>query len=133
MFYAKRWQKLAGMLKEQAEPAAGERKIVSYYETWSPEDVEIGDTDKRGELDEWVCELDEVDLEDGLTHSDKAAKYLLDKGALEPSSSFFHQGIWYSTYDDEDFRTGDRTVKSYHLKGFTEDEEREIWAAITQK
>lgn len=142
MFQIKRWQQLAGILKEQVEPAesenevkeaSSERKIISYYETWSPEDVEIGETDNRGELGEWSVELEDYDIEEGLTHADVAAKYLLDRGAIEPSSSHFHPGVWYSTYADEDFRTGERTVESYHLKGFTKDEEREVWEKVTSK
>lgn len=139
MFQTKRWQQLAGILKEQVEPeeisetGGPDRKIVSYYETWSPEDVEIGETDDRGKLGEWSVELEDYDIEEGLTHADVAAKYLLDRGAVEPSSSHFHPGIWYSTYEDVDYRTGERTVESYHLKGFTKEEEREVWELVTRK
>lgn len=133
-FSKRRFQKLAGILKEQAEPQDDRhRVIVSYYETWSPEDVEIGDTDDKGELDAWEVEVDEYDREEGLDHTDIAADYLIDKGVSEPSSSHFHPGIWYTMYGDSDFRTGDRTNESYHLKGFSEDEEKEVYEKVMSK
>lgn len=106
------------------------RRIVSYYEVWTPEDVELGDASERGELDDVQLELDEYDKDDGLDWVDVAVAYLADEGVGAASSSQFHPGIWYSTYGDADYGTGDREDRSYHLKGFPEDEEREIYKAL---
>lgn len=102
-------------------------KIVSYYETWSEEDVEIGETNERGDLDVEILELDEYDRDEGLTMVDKAVEYLTNAYAYEASSSHFHPGIWYTAYGDSDYRTGEVQNESYHLKGFSEAEEAAIF------
>lgn len=52
----------------------------------------------------------------------------------EPSSSHFHPGVWYTQVDgDQDYRTGEVTYKSAHLKGFTPREEAWIFTALTGK
>ena len=57
----------------------------------------------------------------------------IGKGA-EPSSSRFHAGLWYSDIDpDRDYATGADERHSYHLEGFTEEEERAIFDEITGK
>lgn len=126
---------VAEVLSEQQQlplPGIGDldRKIVSYYEKWTPEDVEHGETWDKGEHDEYEIELDDFDREEGLTPVDLAVEYLKDNYVVHASSSHFHPGIWYTAQDDEDFRTGDRTVVTYHLKGFTEEEERDIYDAL---
>ena len=77
---------------------------------------------------------DQYDLEDGLTAASKAIEYLQDRGAFEPSSSFFQEGIWYSTPDgNQDFRTGAVEYRSYHLKGFTFDDEQTIFDEMARR
>jgi hypothetical protein len=51
----------------------------------------------------------------------------------EPSSSEFHTGIWYTSYGDMDLYTGDYENESYHLKCFSEQDERAIYNGVTQK
>ena len=113
-------------------PMYGDRRIRTTYEVWSPEAVEAGDTDDRGWLDEEgeSMEPDEWDREEGVTAAKKAAKWLNDHGAIRCSSSQFHPGIWSSNGGTEDYRTGDREEHSFHLSGFTEEEEREIWDEV---
>lgn len=106
------------------------RRIVSYYEVWTPEDVEFGEASERGDLNDVQLELDKYDREEGLDWVDIAVAYLADEGVQEASSSRFHPGIWYSVYGDADFKTGDRENRTYHLKGFPPDEEREIYKAL---
>ena len=44
----------------------------------------------------------------------------------------FHEGIWYSAVDDDvDIQSGDRTRYTFHLKGFTERQERAVYTALT--
>ena len=59
------------------------------------------------------------------------AKILLDAGATDPSGSRHSTGDWYTAVDaDQDFRTGATTSYSYHLHGWTPDEERMIAALV---
>lgn len=130
-----RLQQLAGIITEQfdANKAASDAAvphIVSYYETYTPEDVEVGDAGERGDLDDVTIELDEYDIEEGLTVVDLAVKYLKECGAYEPSSMPFSVGTWYSTEASEDYRTGNNTIESYHLKGFSPDQQKQIYKLI---
>lgn len=109
------------------------RRIVSYYEIYTPGDVAFGDASERGELDDVTLELDDYDREEGFGWADKAAEYLLDEGISEASSSWFHPGIWYTYYGDADYRTGDQENRSYHLKGFTEEEQRDVYNELKRR
>lgn len=105
-------------------------RIVTTFCKTTPESVEQGDYSESGYEDEEgvIMEPDEIEKEDGITVADKAVDWLRDKGATEASSSDFHVGLWYSTdWHDTDYRTGEQTEYSYHLKGFTEQEEREVY------
>lgn len=105
-------------------------RITETFEIFTPESVENGDAEERGFIDEEgeEIELDEYDKEEGLTIVDKAVEFLKDKGVEESSASFFHLGFWYTTYKyREDFSTGEEENRSYHLEGFTEQQEREIY------
>ena len=109
--------------------------IRTSYETWDEESLEAGDTDDRGWEDEEGQSMipDEYDKEEGITAIDNAVKFLRNKGVIEPSSSHFHPGIWYISQDDVDIRSGDRTQYSFHLDGFTPEEEKEIFNKIRNR
>jgi hypothetical protein len=94
-----------------------------------------GDEDEHGWIDKEgsEIELDEYDREEGVTIAKKAAKFLSDEGAYKASSSHFHRGTWYSTDYDQNYRTGEQTQKSYHLDGFSANEEREIFNLVTKR
>lgn len=108
----------------------GDRRILITYESYTPgefegdEDVEHGWEDEEGvsvEPDKW-------DREEGLTAVDKAVEFLDERGAIHASSSHFHPGMWYSTeHQIEDHGTGELKQYSFHLKGFSEDEERAVF------
>lgn len=133
-----RHKKLArrARLRRHARGGSKQRLIRISYETITPGDE---DDDEPGEDRGWIDEegheisLDEFDRQDGLTIADVAVKFLKNDGAWEASSSAFHKGIWYSTDYDTDFRTGESTQKSYHLDGFTESEEREIFNEMKRR
>ena len=75
---------------------------------------------------------DEYDIEEGKTVGILAAKYILDNdcGNLEPSSSQFHPGIWYSCrYVD---MKGKHNESSFHVKNATPEEEQEIFNIISR-
>lgn len=78
-------------------------------------------------------EPDEYD-DEGTTAVGKAVKFLKGK-SVEPSSSpTWSIGTWYTDADDDvDYRTGWRKQCSYHLEGFTEAEEKEIYKRVTKR
>jgi hypothetical protein len=76
---------------------------------------------------------DENDIIYGETSVSLAIKILKGSYATEPSSSSFHPGIWYTSEDSTDYKTGKVTSRSYHLRGFMPEQEREIYNAIVGK
>lgn len=107
------------------------KRITVSYDIVTEESARDGDVDERGWIDEDGVNMmpDEIDLEDGLSSVDLAVDYLEDR-VLEPSSSSFHSGIWYIGHPDIDMSTGGETTYYYHLKDFTESEEKEIFKEI---
>ncbi len=105
-----------------------------------------GDSDDSDDYEEehgWIdeegveFEPDESDIEDGMTESEsivtQAEKFLEDEGAVHASSSHFHPGVWYTTEYEQDFRTGTDEERSFHLKGFSPEEEAEIFKHVTRR
>ena len=107
-----------------------DKKIVTTYQTTTPESLENGDYAESGFLDEDGVSMI-PDQFDDITIIEKSVEFLKDNYAYETSSSGFHIGIWYSATGEEDYSTGEITYYSYHLEGFTEDEEYEIWKLMT--
>lgn len=108
------------------------RKIKTTFETATPESIVDGDIVDSGWVDEegYEIELDEYDLEEEKTHVDLAVEFLEYKGACHPSSSHFYKGCWYRTETIQDrdyFEKGEYTTYSFHLEGFTLEEEREVY------
>ena len=106
-----------------------------------------GDSDDSDDYEEdhgWIdeegteFEPDESDIEDGMTPSEsivaQAVKFLKHAGASQESSTAFHIGVWYSTeYETVDYRTGEEQEKSFHLDGFSPEEEAEIFKQMTRR
>ena len=111
------------------------RLIKVTYETVHPSEPDVYPEIENGWEDEDGVEvkLDRYDLSEGYTIASKAAKMLLSEGATEPSSMPYHPGTWYTSEGDMDYRSGETTSKSYHLYGFTETEEREIYKLVTKR
>jgi hypothetical protein len=86
-------------------------------------DEEHGYEDEDGQ----EFELDEFDREEGVQLASVVAAWLRNRGVVEASSSDFHPGIWYSSEGEQDMRTGANTTRSFHLEGFTPDEEQDIY------
>ena len=115
-----------------------DKLITSTYQIVTPESSEQGDYAEQGWKDEEGESMipDEYDTEDGVTAVDKAVEFLEKNGANEPSSSptINIGNTWYSTSSpDIDYTTGAETYYSYHLKGFTPEEEQEIYKRITKR
>jgi len=109
--------------------------IRTTYEIITEESAAEGDVAESGYLDEEGTEYDVGE-----------AIYLLE--GCEPSASFFHVGIWYTMYGEQDSHTGEYENVSYHLSrgerssekephaltsGWTEEEERRIYEGVTRK
>lgn len=124
------------------------RRVLTTYSVVTDESAEDGDyaeigwlenghkspiRDEEGEHPENVhrdgfdCEVDSDEAEDGLSAMKRAAAYIQNEGGSEPSSSRFSPGTWYSTESQMDMYSGDYENKSFHLYGFTEEEEKEVW------
>lgn len=122
---------VAGMFG--ASPSGPHIKVS--YSIVTPESAEDGDYAESGWEDEEGMDMtpDQYDVEEGLTAVDKAVSNLRAAGAVEPSSSQFHKGVWYSDGGSDDYRTGERTERNYHLRNFTEEQERAIFDQITKR
>lgn len=106
-----------------------------------------GDSDDSDDYEEehgWIdeegveFEPDESDIEDGMTESEsivnQAVDFLKKEGVSEASSTAFHTGVWYSTeYETIDYGTGEAEERSFHLKGFSPEEEAEIFKHVTRR
>jgi len=116
---------------------SNDKRIVITYQKIIPsddeyddvEDVEDGWKDEDGES----MIPDEDEKEDDITAVDKAVEFLKNKiYTTEPSSSEFKIGIYYSSTDpDIDYSNSEETYYASHLKGFTPEEELEIYKKIT--
>lgn len=118
------------------KPSARNPRIAITYEIITHESAEQGDAEERGWIDETGVSMkpDKYDTQDGVTAVQKAVRFLQEEGVSEASSSSFHPGVWYTNYEyDEDYSTGDRETRSYHLKNFSEAEERAIFNAVARR
>lgn len=100
-----------------AEASDGHRRRIT-YDIVTPESAEQGDV---------------FDREEGITVVDKTVEYLLDNGATMPSSSSFSPGNWYSSEGDTDMQTGGNTTRSFHLIGYSPEEEEAVYNRITDQ
>lgn len=125
------------------ENTESDKYILMTYEIVTEESAEYGDVAERGWSDEnhnhyetypediqgeeepphIEFELDEFDIEEGLTIVDKVVEFLKKEYVTEASNYPFSPGSWYTAYGEDN----DDTVNySYHLYGFTPEEEMEI-------
>lgn len=118
------------------EKIVGDKYITTSYYTITPESAENGDFEDHGWCDEEGKSMlpDEFEIEEGITAVDKAVDFLENvRYTTEPSSSEFHDGIYYSTVDPEqNYTTGEDTYYTCHLNGFTTEEEFDIYKKITK-
>lgn len=99
-------------------------RIRITFETVTPESAEEGDFAETG----WVDE-EGVVMEDNVV--DDAVEFLRSAGCLEPSSSPFQPGAWYTQADaDVNYTTGEHYRESFHLVNFTAEQEQAIYAAL---
>jgi len=56
--------------------------------------------------------------------------YLLGKGAVYPSASYYHYGLWYSDDGYQDPHSGSTEIMSYHPNGLEEGDSRLLYNSI---
>ena len=105
-------------------------RIKITFERWKPVDLELGEPSQRGWIDSEGVRMDPEDPEDRAA-VEAAVEFLNRKGAVHPSSDP-PTGIdlWFSTEPEIDFETGDQEIRSYHLKGFSVEEELQVFHRI---
>jgi len=111
-------------------------RVAITFSRTTPESVEQGDFSESGWIDQEGVDMtpEESDLEDGLNLADVTVRYLHAEGCYEASASHFHPGVWYSTeWSTTDYRTGEQEERNYHLVGFTEEQEREVFEKFKQR
>jgi len=123
--------------------------ILRTYQVVTPESAEHGEPSEHGYADfsgnhypmltgktdfdfdpnliGYDCTEDDYD-----SSVDIARECLLSQG-VEPSASFFYPGVWYCAYPKRNPSDSSETSYSYHLYGFTEDEQLSIYQSVTRK
>lgn len=105
------------------------KQIITYFQIITEESALRGDFAKTGKLD-----IFNIDLNDDESPVDQAVNFLKKQNFFEASSSVFHDGIWYQTVDpDRDVKSGDEIYYTFHLNGFTEDEQKEVYNKLFNK
>lgn len=110
------------------------RHIKISFQLATPESIEVGDYAETGWHDEEgiSCKPEEGDEESAV---DLAVDLLESDGPMEPSNwPTWSPGTWYTGPTIEDrayFEEGHDRRLTYHLYGFSELEEREIYRRVT--
>jgi hypothetical protein len=92
------------------------------YACTTPESCEFGEFSDTGWINDKGFIYDSV--------SD-AVEFLKQSSAILPSSSQYHEGIWYSTeFYTSNYQTGEMTEESYHITASVKDE-KEIYNQMT--
>lgn len=100
-----------------------ENTIKIYFQTVSPESAKNSDYESMGEHD--FIQVETIE---------EALNVIENYGYLEPSSSNFHQNIWYTTIDPERcYKTGNETYYTIHFDNFSENDQLELYNVITGK
>lgn len=120
-------------IKKYAIDKGAPRRVKISYAIITPESAAAGDFAEHGwENEEGVpIELADYELEEDKTYAMACARYLYDQGAMEPSSSTFHPGVWY-TQRTTNYPSGEEREQNYHLDGFTEKEEEEVFNLLRE-
>jgi len=110
------------------------RRITITFDVVDEESAAQGDFAETGWIDEEGVEItpDEYDLDDAdgdeiAAVVELAKKTILQNGCVEPSSSQFHTGVWYTQVDCP---MGEERY-SFHLNDFLPEEEEAVYNAIT--
>jgi len=114
------------------------RRIRITFQTVSEESAENGDFEETGWINEEgeTVEPDDYDVDEHGSESAAAvalAVKIIGRGCEAsdyPNVCVGH--TWYTETDaDVDYSNGNETTQSFHLDGFSEEEERAIYSEIT--
>jgi len=129
-------------------PAKGRRnasapRITTTYAISTPESREQSSYEETGFIDEEGVEMvpdlwEEEDPDIDTSPASMAVAFLDTVGPLEPSATSFHKGVWYTNnkhgHGTRDyFEKGTEESRSYHLEGFTEAQEREVFKKVAKR
>ena len=116
--------------EDEVEGDENAPRIRITFSKWRFEGEEEDPEEEHGWIDEdgVVIEPDEDDEDDTLV--DAAVDFLTDEGAVTASSSSWHPGLWYSSDSEQDPHTGWTEQRSYHLVGFTDEDQKSIFEAF---
>lgn len=129
-----RLQTLAKVLKEydSKDHFRSDVPIVSYdvtYQITTPEteDKDANFSDSGFEFEDVTVKPHE---ESGESVVDELVKIMKHSGFNRPSNSNWFDGTWYSTEPQFDDKDGSSVVKSIHIKGLDETEQKELFDRI---
>lgn len=126
-------------------------RVLITYSIMSEESAQHGDYEETGWIDEEGVSMfpDEIDIQELRDESQgndnvlselinrkvvsDTVEYLKREGVIEPSSTHFHPGVWYSTEASPDYKTGKSEERSYHLKDFSDSQQEQIFKQITAR
>lgn len=96
------------------------------------EAIEPDEHDIKDAADDLECDEDDPRVESYAAVREVVKLITRHYGAREPSSSDYTPDVWYSTgHHVTDYTTGTETELTIHLDGWTDDEQRAIYAAVT--
>ena len=107
--------------------------MVQWYTTeYPPPEKDEEDYCPDGELaDEGEAIFDEPWLDNSLIA--QVAEYLRREGAVYPSASFWHAGIWYMSEPYTRYCDGVTEESTYHLQNVSDRTSQEVWAVVTRR
>tara|TARA_R110002096_G_scaffold291900_1_gene486118 strand:+ start:2886 stop:3194 length:309 start_codon:yes stop_codon:yes gene_type:complete len=88
--------------------------LSTTFETWNQEDLEHGDTDKKG----FIFQNEEYSFNDLLEELEDECYHHLSNSILDSST-------WISTDSNIDYRSGEETIYSLHFNGT--DRQKKYW------
>lgn len=108
--------------------------IRTTYQIITPESAENGDYAEEGFEDEEGENMIPDDWEyEEKTVVEKAVDFITDSGYVSPSNHPFMIDTWYSTITpEENYESNEEKYYSYHLYGFTKEEQKEIYIRIKE-
>lgn len=107
----------------------GGHRIAISYEVVTEESAAEGDVAERGWENEFgeSMEPDEVDIEEGLTAIDLAAKWL-----FEHYAEWVGHIDWYQGPEEQNLQDGSWRTESFHLRNFTDAELKQVWVRLQE-
>jgi len=105
-----------------------DKYIQVYGYEVDPDDLESFAPNEPIDEQRLSCDIDDIDrLRGSNKPTDLAFNYLKDQCGLHPSSGEWHVNLWYTRQSGQNLKTGNEEHSTFHLTGFTPDEEKEVY------